>query len=165
MFCTLGLIFNGTEGIVSHFYVLRVHTHFRRYRGRPVSSSCFALPDIFLAVRRAYPPFSCFALQDTFLAVRRVSSPIFMFCAPGLIFGGSEGVRSRFLFLRTRTHFQRYGECRVPFSCFTPPDSFSAVQRASAPVFMFYAPGLDFGGIEGVVSHFHVLRSRTHFRR
>jgi ABC-type sulfate transport system permease subunit len=42
---------------------------------------------------------------------------------------------------------------------------FSAVLRASGLVLMFCAPELVFGGTEGVVSRFHVLRSRTHFRR
>jgi hypothetical protein len=131
---------------VSHFYVLRVHSHFRRYRGRPVSSSCFALPDIFLAVRRAYPP-------------------VFMFCAPGHVFGGAEGVESYFHVLRSWTHFRRFRGRQVSFSFFTRPYSFSTVRRVSGPVFMFYASGLIFGGTEGVGSRFHVLCSRTRFRR
>jgi hypothetical protein len=87
-----------------------------------------------------------------------------MFCAPGLIFHGSEGVGSRFHFLRFRTRFRRYRGRQIPFSCFTLADSFSAVPRVLAPVFLFYAPGLVFGGTEDVVSRFHILRSRTHFR-
>jgi hypothetical protein len=39
-------------------------------------------------------------------------------------------------------------------------DSFSAVTRAPSPVFMFYVPGLIFGGTEGAVSTFHLLRPR-----
>jgi hypothetical protein len=38
------------------------------------------------------------------------------------------------------------------------------VPRASSLVFIFCAPRLDFGGIEGVGSLFQVLRSRTRFR-
>jgi hypothetical protein len=60
-----------------------------------------------------------------------------MFCAPGVVFGGNKGVG-------------------VPFSCFALPDSFSAVPRASGPVFMFCVPGLIFGGTEGVGSRFDV---------
>jgi hypothetical protein len=88
-----------------------------------------------------------------------------MFCAPGLIFGGTEGVDSRFHVLRTRNHFRRCRGSHDPFSCFSRPDSVSAVLRASAPVFMFCAPALGFDGTEGVLSRFHVLRARTRFRR
>jgi hypothetical protein len=42
---------------------------------------------------------------------------------------------------------------------------FSAVPRASGPVFMFYAPEHIFGGTYGVGSRFHVLHSRTRFQR
>jgi hypothetical protein len=146
MFCVLGLIFDGTEGVESRFHVLRSRTRFQRFRGRRVPFSCFALPDSFSAFPKAYVP-------------------ILMFCAPGLIFGGIEGVGSRFHVLRSRTHFRRYRGCGVPFSCFTLPDSFSAVPRASGPVFLFCPPGLIFGGLQDVWSRFHVLRSRTHFRR
>jgi hypothetical protein len=50
MFCTLGLFFGSTEGVGSRFHVLRARTRFRRYQGRPVPFSCFALLDVFLAV-------------------------------------------------------------------------------------------------------------------
>jgi hypothetical protein len=142
MFCEPGLIFGGTEGVVSRFLVLRARTPFRLYRGRRV-------------------PFSCFALPDSFSAVPRASGHVFMFCAHGLVFGGIEGVGSRFLILRARTHFRRYRGRRVPFSCFVLPDSFSAVPRASGPNIMFCAPGLIFGGVECVGSRFHVLRAQT----
>jgi hypothetical protein len=82
-----------------------------------------------------------------------------MFCAPGLVFGGTVGFLSRFHVLRTRTHFERYQGRHVPFSCFALPDSFSAVQRALDPIFTFYVPGLVFGGTRGVGSHFQVLRA------
>jgi hypothetical protein len=36
--------------------------------------------------------------------------------APGLVLGGTEGVRSRFHVLRSRTRFRRYRGCRVPSS-------------------------------------------------
>jgi hypothetical protein len=68
-----------------------------------------------------------------------------MFCAPGLIFGGTEGVGSHF-------HASRAG-------------SFSAVPMASGPIFIFCAPGIIFGGTEVVRSRFHVLRSQTCFQR
>jgi hypothetical protein len=80
--------------------------------------------------------------------------------------------------------FRWYGVHRVSISCFAFPDSFSAVQwalgtvlifcasdsfsaipRVSSPVSMFCAPGLIFGGTEGVGSHFQFLRIRTCFWR
>jgi hypothetical protein len=142
-FCAPGLIFGGVECVGSRFHVLRARTRFQQYRGRGV-------------------PFLCCALPDTFLAVPRLSGPVFMFCAPGLVFDGTEGVGSRFHVLRTRTRF--WGR-RIPFSSFAHPDSFSAVRRASNPAFMFCAPGLVFDGTEGVGSRFHVLQARTHFWR
>jgi hypothetical protein len=145
-FCTPGLVFGGTEGVGSRFHVLHARTHFRRYRRRPIPFSCFPLPYIFLAVPRA-------------------SGPSFMFCTPGLDFSGTKGVDSRFHVLRFRTRFRQYGGHRLPFSCFISPDSFSAVPRMSGPVFIFGASGLIFGGTEGVGTCFHILCSRTCFRR
>jgi hypothetical protein len=160
-----GLIFGGSEGVRSRFYVLRARTRFRRYRRRRI-------------------PFSCFARLDSFLAVPRESGLVFMICTPGLVFGGTEGVWSRFNVLRLRTHFRRYRGRLVsfscfalldsfsavprasgPVSCFARLDSFSAVPRASGPVVMVCAPGLIFGGTEGVRSRFQVLPFRTRFRR
>jgi hypothetical protein len=146
MFTALGLIFGGTEGVGSSFHVLPARTRSRRCRGRRV-------------------PYSCFARSDSFWAVSRASGPFFMFCASGLVFDRTEGVGSRFHVLRSRTRFRLYRGSSVPFSCFALPESFSAVPRSSGPVFMFCAPILIFGGAECVVSRFHVLRARTHFRR
>jgi hypothetical protein len=131
---------------MSRFHVLHARTRFRRYRGRQV-------------------PFSCFAFSDSFSAVARALGPFYMFCAHGLIFGGSEGVVSLFHVLRSRARFRQYRGCRVPFSCFARPESFSTVPRASGVVFMFCAPGIVFGGDKCVGSRFHVLRSRNHHRR
>jgi hypothetical protein len=146
MFCTTTLIFRGTEGVGSRFHFLRSQTRFRRCRVRRVSFSCFARPFSFLAVPRAW-------------------GPVFMFFATGLIFGGTEGVGSRFHGLRSRTRFRQYRGRRVPFSCFALSDSFSTVLRASGLIFMFCAPGVVFSGTAGVGSRFYVLRSRTHFRQ
>jgi hypothetical protein len=107
-----------------------------------------------------------------------------MFCAPRLIFGGTEGVGSRFHVLGVRTRFRRYRGCRVPyscfalrthfrqyrwcmvpFSCFALPNLSSTVPRLTCPVFLFCAPGHIFDGFGGVESHFHVLCSESHFRR
>jgi hypothetical protein len=88
-----------------------------------------------------------------------------MFCAPGLVSDGSEGVRSRFHVLRPRTRFRRHRGRRFPFSCFALSDSFSAVPGASGTVFMFCVPALVFNGTEGVGSRFHVFHCRTHFLR
>jgi hypothetical protein len=164
MFCAPGLVFDGTEGIGSRFHVLRSRNHFRQNRGRRDPFLCFALLDSFRRYRRRRVPFSCFALPDSFSAVLRASGPIFMFCAPGIVLGGTEGFGSRFHVLRSRTHFRRYRRRRVPFACFALPKTFSAVRRASGPIFMFCAPGLIFSGTDGVGSRFHVLCSRIHFR-
>jgi hypothetical protein len=144
MFCALGLIFGGTEGVGSRFHVLRSRTHFRRYQGRRL-------------------PFSFFARTDLFSTVPRASGLVFKFCAPGLIFCGTEGVRSRFHVLCSRTCFRPCRVRRVPFPCFVLPDSFSAVPRASSPVFRYCASVLVFGCTKGVGSRFHVLHSRTQY--
>jgi hypothetical protein len=70
-----------------------------------------------------------------------------VFCAPGLMFGDTEGVWSCFHVLRARTQF----------SCFARSDLYSAVSGASGPILMFCTPGRVFGGTEGVVSRFHIL--------
>jgi hypothetical protein len=204
MFCVPVLVFGGTDGVGSRFHVLRPRTHFRRDRGRRVPFSCFALQDPFSAVptasgfvfmfcahgpifggtegdgshfhvlrsrtrfrrhRGRRVPFSCFALTDLFSAVPTASGPIFMFSAPRLIFGDTDGVGTHFHVLRSRTRFQRYRRRLFSFSCFALSDSFSAVPRASCPVFMLCAPGPVLDGTEGVWSRFHVLHFRTHFRR
>jgi hypothetical protein len=90
---------------------------------------------------------------------------VFRFCAPGIISRGTEGVGSRFQVLRSQTRFRRDRVHRVPFSNFALPNSFSALLRASALVFMFCAPELVFCSTEGIGSHFHALRAQTHFPR
>jgi hypothetical protein len=145
-FCTPGLVSGGTGGIGSHFLILRVQTHFRRYRTRRV-------------------PFSCFLLSDSFLAVPIASGSVFMFCAPGLVFGGAECVGFRFHVLCSQTRFRRCRVRRVPFSFFVLPDSFSAVPRALGPIFIFCASGHVFDGTEGAGSRFLVLSARTRFPR
>jgi hypothetical protein len=144
MFSYPGHVFGRIEGVGSLFHVLHSRTRFWRCRGRPI-------------------PFSCLPLPGMFLALPRASGPFFMFCAPGIIFGGIEGVRSHFHVLRFRTHFWRYRGHQIPFSCFALLDSFSAVRRPSSPVFIFCAPRIVFGCAECVGSRFHVLRARTHF--
>jgi hypothetical protein len=74
-----GHVFGGAEGVRSHFHVLRSRTRFRRYRGRRVPLSCFALPDSFSTESRAV---SCFALPNTFSAVPTMSGLIFVFSLP-----------------------------------------------------------------------------------
>jgi hypothetical protein len=146
IFCAPGFVFRDTRGVGSHFHVLRARTHFRLYGWRPL-------------------PFSCFALTNTFSAMRRASGTVLMFFAPGLVFVGFEGVRSRFHVLCPRTRFRWYRGRRVPFSCFASLYLFSAVPRVSGLVFTFCVPLLVFDGSEGVESRFQVLLSWTHFRR
>jgi hypothetical protein len=146
MFYAPRFIFGGTEGVGSCFNVLRARTRFRRYQGHRV-------------------PFFCFALPESFSAVPGASDPVFMFGAPGLIFGGTEGVRSRFHVFRSRTRFGRCGRRQVPFSCFALLNTFLTVPRASGPVFMLFAPGLFFGGAKCIGSRFHVLCTLTNFQQ
>jgi hypothetical protein len=145
MFPAPGHVFSRTEVVESLFHVLRSRSHFRRYRGRRV-------------------PFSCFERPDSFSALSGASSPVFMFSAPRLIFGGTEGVRSCLHVLRARTRFRWYRGRRILFSCFVLQYFILAVPRVSGPVFKFSAPGLIFDGTEGVGSRFHFMRSQTHFR-
>jgi hypothetical protein len=142
IFCASGVVFSSTEGVGSRFHVLFARSRFQQYRGREV-------------------PFSCFAISDSFSA----SGPVVIFCAPGIVFGGTEGVGSRIDVWRVRTHFLRYRGRQFPFSCFARTDSFSAVPRTSGPVFMFCALELIFGGVECVGSRFHVLRARSRFQQ
>jgi hypothetical protein len=146
MFCAPEPIFYSTEGVASSFHVLRSRTHFRRYRGRQVQFSCFALPGLFSTVPSCRFQFSRFALPDPFSAVLRASAPVFMFCTPGPVFGGivcvglvfmfcapeivlggTEGVGSSFHVLRSQTRFRRYRARQFQFSCFALPDPILAV--------------------------------------
>jgi hypothetical protein len=146
MFFTPEPVLGGVAGAGSRLHVLRFRTRFRRYRG-------------------CWVPFSCFALPDPFWTISRASCPVFRFCTSGPIFGGTEGVGSHFYVLSSRTRFRRYQRQQVSFSCFALPDQFSQVPRASDPVFVFCAPEPVFDGTEGAESRFHVLLSKTHFRR
>jgi hypothetical protein len=145
-FCAPGHVLGCTEGVGSRFHVLRSQTLLGWYRGRRV-------------------PILCFALLDSFWAILRASGTVFIFCALGLVFDGTEGVGSRFHVLRSLTRFRRYRGCRVPFLSFGLSDSFWAVPAASSPVFMFCAIGIVWGRTKGGGSCFQVLRSRTRFRR
>jgi hypothetical protein len=64
-----------------------------------------------------------------------------------LVFGGTEGVGTRFQILGAQTCFLQYRKCRVQLSSLPRLDSFSAIPWAS--------------GLEGDVSRFHVLRAGT----
>jgi hypothetical protein len=94
-----------------------------------------------------------------------VSGPVFMFSAPGPIFGGTDGIDFCVHVLRSWTRFRRYRRRRISFSCFALSEPFTTVPTPSGLVVMFFCFGLIFGGTKGVVYHFHVLRSRTRFRR
>jgi hypothetical protein len=159
MFCAPRPVLGGIAGAGSRSHVLRSRTHFRQNRRRRVRFSCFALPTLFGAVPRA-------------------QGLIFMFYAPGLVFGSTEGAGSHFLVLRSRTSFRRYRGCRVlflvlrrrtrfrryrgrqvPFACSTLSNSFLAGPRAPGPGFIFFAPEPILADPDGVGCCFHVLRS------
>jgi hypothetical protein len=187
IFCALGHVFGGTEGVGAHFHVLRSRTIIGQYRGRwtlgPVFMFCAPRHVLggtkavggrfhvlrsrirFGLYRGRQVPFSSFALPDSFSTVPWASGLIFMFCAHRLFLGGTEAVGAHFQVLRYRTCFWRYRGRRVPFSCFALHDSFSTVQRLSGHDFMFCAPGHFLGVTEGTRSRFHVLCSRNHFVR
>jgi hypothetical protein len=144
LFCARELIFDSTGSVGSRFHVLLSRTRFRRFRGRRVSFSCCARPH-------------SLSTEPT------ASAPVFMFSAPELFFDDTGGVGSHFHVSRSRTCFRRCRARRIPFSCFDLLYSFSAVLRASAPVFMFCSPILFFGGTEGGGCRDHVLLFRTSF--
>jgi hypothetical protein len=129
-FCAPELVFGGTVGVGSRFHVLRSRTSFRQYRGVRSLILVLRAQTLFRLYRGHRVPFSCFAHSDSFSAVPRASGPVVMFCAPTLVFGGTEGVGYRFHVLCYQTHFRRYLVRRIPFSCFARPDPFSAVSRA-----------------------------------
>jgi hypothetical protein len=141
MFCAPGLVFGGIEGVRFRFNVLFSRTLFRRYSGRRSRFHVLRSRNHFRRYRRHVVPFSCFVLQNSFSAVPRASC----FALPD--------------------SFSAVPRATVQFSCFALLDSFSTVPRASGPFLMFCAHGLIFDGSEGVVSLFHVLCSRTRFRR
>jgi hypothetical protein len=185
IFCAPELVFGGTDGVGSRFHILRARTHFRWYRGHRVPFTSFVFPNsffcdtegvgsnfiilrvraLFRRYRRRRHSFSCCELLDSFSTVPRASTSVFMFCASGLVFGGTEGFWSRFHLLRSWTHFQRYRGHLVPFSCLSLPVLFSAVPSVSGHIFMFCVSGLIFGVTEVVRSRFHDLRSHSRFPR
>jgi hypothetical protein len=69
------------------------------------------------------------------------SGPVFIFCAPGHVFDGTEDVGSLFHILHARTLFRRNRGRLLLFSCIAFPNSFSAVLRVPGAAFMFCAPG------------------------
>jgi hypothetical protein len=85
--------------------------------------------------------------------------------SPGLVFGGTEALGSLFMFCVSEPIFGDIEVAEVEFSYFALPDSFQAVPRVPSPIFKFCATRLVWGSTEDVGSNFHVLRSRTHFRR
>jgi hypothetical protein len=145
LFCPPRLVFGGTEGVKSRFHVLCSRTRFRRCRGRRVPFSCFTRPH-----SSAEP---------------RASGIVFMFCAPELVLGGTEGVGSRFHVFSLLSSLSVVPRASGPIFMVGAPRIVSTVPRASGLAFMFCAPGLVLGGTKGVVSPFHVLRSLTRFRR
>jgi hypothetical protein len=158
------LVFDGTKGTGSRFQIFAAGHIFGGIEGVG-SLFMFCAPRlVFGGTKGVWSRFHVLR-PNSFSAVRRASGLVFMFCALILIFNGTNGVVSRFPIFRARTRVRRYRGRQIPFSNFALPDSFSAVPRASLPVFNFCAPGLVLGGSEGVGSRFHVLHARTLFRR
>jgi hypothetical protein len=164
-FCVVGHVFRGAECVGSRFHILRARNGFGGPEGDGSRFHVFRAGTMFRRNGWRRVPFSCFARPDSFSAIPRVSGRVFLFSATRVVSRVTEGVKSRFHVLRSRTRFRRFRERRVPFSCFLLPDIFSAVPSAAGPVFMFCVPGLIFGGTKGVGSRFLVLRSRTRFQR
>jgi hypothetical protein len=163
-----GHVFGGAETVGSRFHILRSWTLFHVFGGAETVGSRFQVfpsRTCFWRCGDRRVPFSCFVHPEPFSTVTRASGLVFMFCAPRTVFGGTDGVESRFHVLCTLFRFWRYRGRRVPFSCYARPEPFSPVSRVWGPVFMFCSPRFIFGGTEGVGSHFHVLRARTRFRR
>jgi hypothetical protein len=116
MFCALGLVLGGIDGVESHFHVLcsriclglytegvgcRFHVllsrnYFVRCRGLRAPFSCFALSKSFGDVPRASGPVFMFCAAEHVFGVPRALGPVFMFCATGLVLGGTAGVRYSF---------------------------------------------------------------------
>jgi len=145
-FCAPGRVLGVSLGVRYCFQVFRSRTRFRRYPGRQVLVSSFALPDAFSASLRA-------------------SGPVLTFCAFGRVLGVTERVVSRLQVLRSGTRFRCYRGYRVLFSSFALPDAFWAIPGALCPVFKFCAPGRVFDVDKRVGTRLHVLRSPTLFRR
>jgi hypothetical protein len=146
MFCAPGLFLGGTEAVGYRFQVLHSQNCFRRYRGRRGTFSCFVLPDMFSTMPKP-------------------SGVDFLFCGSVFVSSVTEGVGSHFQVLRSPKDFLEYRSRQGSISCFALPNSFRAVPRASGTVFKFCAPRLVFDGSEDLGSRWHILRSRTCFRR
>jgi hypothetical protein len=130
IFLAPGLISVGAEDIGYHFHVPFSRTSFQQYRGRRDPFSCFALPNPRAELRATSQILMVLAPGLVFSGTRGVRS-YFLFCTPGLIFEGTEDVGSSFHVSRSRTHFQRYRGRQVPFSCVALLDLFCAVHRAA----------------------------------
>jgi hypothetical protein len=164
MFCTPRLIFGGTEGAGSNFHVLLLPNPFLtvlRTRG-PVFLFC-APGLIFGGTESARSNFHVLhsrlifvdnegvrshffvSLPDSFSVVAKVSSLVLMFCALGPAFRATVDVGTLFIFYALESIFSDI--------------------EATESSLMFCTPRLIFGSTEGTGSNFHVLRSRTHFRR
>jgi hypothetical protein len=87
MFCAFRLFFGGTEGVGCRYHILRSYTHFVRYRGCRVSFHVLRSWTPFGRYQGRQVHYSCFAHPDLFSAIPRVCGPVFIFCAPGHIFG------------------------------------------------------------------------------
>jgi hypothetical protein len=104
-FCAPEHVFSDTEGVHSHFHVLRSQICSLRCLLRQVSFSYFVSPISFSAVPRTSGSVFTFCAPGIIFAVLRASGPVFIFCACGHVFDGTEGVGSRFHVLRSWSRF------------------------------------------------------------
>jgi hypothetical protein len=95
-----------TKGVGTNFYILCSRTYFRRYRGCWVQFYFLRSQTRFERYRGRMVQFLCFALPDSFWIILRAPSLAFRFCTMGLVLDGTEGVKSSFHILRSRTHFR-----------------------------------------------------------
>jgi hypothetical protein len=99
------LDFDVTGCVGSRFHVLRSRTCFRRYRGRRVPFSCFALSDTFSTVAKSH--FHVLRPRTRF-GLMRASGPIFRFCAPEPVLDSTEGAGSSLNVLLSRNRLGWY---------------------------------------------------------
>jgi hypothetical protein len=144
----------------------------------------FCTPRLFSTVPRASVIVFMFCTPESDLGCTKGAESSFHALRSRSRYRFTEGVGSSIHVLHSLTRFRRYLGRRVQFSCSMLPDPFSTVlgrwvlftcfalpdpisvaPRASFPVLMVCASRAVFDVADSVGSSYHVLRSRTRFRR